>query len=90
MFEPFQMISGLSFELRGSVHPPRNVSKNFESGMLAAMDVDCCTDHGIKQDHKGRSECRDEKECLSFVWSLPGTVVACRSNAVQHEKSRQP
>ena len=53
------------------------------------MDVDCCTDHGVKQDHKGRSKRRDEKERLSSVWSLPGTVVARRSNAVQHEKSRQ-
>lgn len=54
------------------------------------MEVDCCADHGVEQDHKGRSKRRDEEERLGSLWPLPGTVVACRSNGVQHEKRRQP
>lgn len=64
-----------------------NILKDLEQRLLSVVSVDEPTDHGVKQEHKYRSECRNEKDCLLSAGVLLSRKIADRSNEVKQEES---
>ena len=50
----------------------------------AMVSVDEPTDHGVKKDDEGGSECRDEEERFGSVWHLSSSKITSTPYHVQH------
>lgn len=82
----------LAFSLARLVYIRRtsgNWPGDFELVLLGRtmMPVDQPTDHGVKQDHEGRSKSGEEEEELGFAGHFLGAKVTNGSDGIEHEQS---
>jgi hypothetical protein len=62
---------------------------NTEGWFFLVVQIRCCADHGVKQDHKNRPQRGHEEEYLGMLRTFLCSIFTAGANRIEHEQGGQ-